>query len=105
MCYQSVCYSASSIVDFECQDIIVKQLLLAIVITKPLITIVAALFRSGSLEEFDLKSGKAQKEISILFIQFSQIAVRKLKSGKAQKEISIFFSFCNRSENCIEKEV
>ena len=84
MCYQSVCYSASSIVDFECQDIIVKQ---------PLITIVAALFRSVSLEEFDLKSGKAQKEISILFIQFSQIAVRKLKSGKAQKEISIFFFF------------
>ena len=60
--YQSVCYSAS-IVDFECQDIIVKQPLLAIVITKPLITIVAALFRSGSLVEFDLKSGKAQKEI------------------------------------------
>ncbi len=50
MCYyQSVCYSAS-IVDFECQNIIVKQPLLAIVITKPLITIVAAaLFRSGSL--------------------------------------------------------
>ena len=65
MCYQSVCYSASSIVDFECQNIIiVKQPLLAIVITKPLITIVAALFRSGSLVEFDLKSGKAQKEIS-----------------------------------------
>ena len=63
MCYQSVCYSASSIVDFECQNIIVKQPLLAIVITKPLITIVAALFRSVSLVEFDLKSGKAQKEI------------------------------------------
>ena len=58
MCYQSVCYSVSSIVDFECQDIIVKQ---------PLLAIVAALFRSGSLVEFDLKSGKAQKEISILF--------------------------------------
>ena len=54
MCYQSVCYSVSSIVDFECQDIIVKQ---------PLLAIVAALFRSGSLVEFDLKSGKAQKEI------------------------------------------
>ena len=64
MCYQSVCYSASSIVDFECQNIIVKQPLLAIVITKPLITIVAALFHcSVSLVEFDLKSGKAQKEI------------------------------------------
>ena len=68
MCYQSVCYSASSpIVDFECQNIIVKQPLLAIVITKPLITIVAALFHcSVSLVEFDLKSGKAQKEM-VLF--------------------------------------
>ena len=77
MCYQSVCYSASSIVDFECQDIIVKQPLLAIVITKPLITIVAALFRSGSLVEFDLKSGKAQKEISILFFIILQICSEK----------------------------
>ena len=69
MCYQSVCYSASSpIVDFECQNIIVKQPLLAIVITKPLITIVAALFHCSvvCLVEFDLKSGKAQKEI-VLF--------------------------------------
>ena len=77
MCYQSVCYSASSIVDFECQDIIVKQPLLAIVITKPLITIVAALFRSGSLVEFDLKSGKAQKEISILFFIILPICSEK----------------------------
>ena len=77
MCYQSVCYSAS-IVDFECQSIIVKQPLLAIVITKPLITIVAtALFRSGSLVEFDLKSGKAQKEISILFFIILQICSEK----------------------------
>ena len=75
MCYQSVCYSASSIVNFECQDIIVKQLLLAIVITKPLITIVAKLFRSGSLEEFDLKSGKAQKEISIFFLFFITLQI------------------------------
>ena len=67
MCYQSVCYSASSIVDFECQNIIVKQPLLAIVITNPLITIVAVLFRSiVSLVEFDLKPGKAQKEV-VLF--------------------------------------
>ena len=53
MCYQSVCYSAS-IVDFECQNIVV--------LINPLI--VAALFRSVSLVEFDLKSGKAQKETS-----------------------------------------
>ena len=68
MCYQSVCYSASSIVDFECQNIIVKQ---------PLLAIVAALFRSGSLVEFDLKSGKAQKEISILFFIILQICSEK----------------------------
>ena len=55
MCYQRVCYSAS-IVDFECQNIVV--------LINPLI--VAALFRSVSLVEFDLKSGKAQKDV-VLF--------------------------------------
>ena len=81
MCYQSVCYSASSIVDFECQDIIVKQPLLAIVITKHLITIVAALFRSGSLVEFDLKSGKAQKEISIFFYNLTDLQWKNMFIG------------------------
>ena len=84
MCYQSVCYSASSIVDFECQDIIVKQ---------PLITIVAALFHcSVSLVEFDLKSGKAQKEIpSTFLLEFSKFALRQ------------FFLFVTSVQNCIEK--
>ena len=93
MCYQSVCYSASSIVDFECQNIIVKQPLLAIVITKPLITIVVALFHcSVCLVEFDLKSGKAQKEIpSTFLLEFSKFALRQ------------FFLFVTSVQNCIEK--